>query len=144
MDAGSMDRLFDRLGDLVRSFLGTSSAARPSRDPYQSLDPDEREAWEELDAYLRDEELSGRSRKPEWDARAAARQHLRTDYANLEVGFAAPFEEVQKAYRKLLVRYHPDRNASDPEKLRIATEITQRINASFQRIRDFEREQGGS
>jgi DnaJ-class molecular chaperone len=119
------------------------------------MDADEREAWEELEAYLRDDAPPPgdgsrgdrgweRGTKAETEAREAARQHLRTDYANLEVEFAAAFADVRKSYRKLLVKYHPDRNALDPEKFRIATEITKKINASFQRIREFEGQKGTS
>jgi DnaJ-domain-containing protein 1 len=62
---------------------------------------------------------------------------LKTDYANLGLPFGASHDKVRLAYKKLLMQYHPDRNADNPEKLRIATEITQKINISYQRIEKY-------
>lgn len=64
-------------------------------------------------------------------------EELRQDYTNLGVPFGAPMEKVKSAYKKLLMQYHPDKNADNPEKLRIATEITQKINISYQRIEKY-------
>jgi DnaJ-class molecular chaperone len=103
-------------------------------------DPVMQEAWEELDDYLKEGSQSQRHRQRpqgEW-ARESERETLRQDYANLEVSFGAPLPEVKKAYKRLLKFYHPDRNADDPGKLRMATEITQKLNGSFQKIKDFE------
>jgi DnaJ-domain-containing protein 1 len=133
-----MDRFFDRLSDLVRSIL-SDSGSRRSR-PFASgagtgADPEMQEAWEELDAYLKGEEAPHRARKEPSDP---AREPLREDYVNLEVPFAAPFPQVKASYRRLLATYHPDRNSGDPEKLRLATEITKKINVSYRRIEEFE------
>ena len=62
-------------------------------------------------------------------------EDLRQDYANLEVPFGADIDTVKKAYKNLIRRYHPDKNAGNPEKLKIATEITKKVNESFERIR---------
>jgi DnaJ-domain-containing protein 1 len=50
----------------------------------------------------------------------------------------APFAEVKTAYKKLLFKYHPDRNASSPEALKKATETSTRINTAFQIIEAYE------
>jgi len=50
----------------------------------------------------------------------------------------AAFAEVKTTYKKLLFKYHPDRNASSPEALKKATETSTRINAAFQIIEAFE------
>jgi len=150
-----MDRLFDRLGDLLRSLMGSDLSTRPAYDP---RDPDMRAALNELDAYLQ----SGRSTAAEGHGQrhpgephggephggqqqreqqqstarqAPPPQTLRQDYANLEVPFAAPLEQVQSSYRSLLRKYHPDRFVRDAEKQKLATEITKRLNESFQNIR---------
>lgn len=62
-------------------------------------------------------------------------ENLREDYANLEVSFGASFEQVKQSYKKMLRRYHPDRHSMDPEKLKLATEITMKINESYNRIK---------
>jgi DnaJ-domain-containing protein 1 len=127
-----MDRLFDRLGELLRGLAAgkTDRARVPAADPFL------REAEQELDEYLR----TGRSgtgaggRVP-----SSVPETLRRDFANLDLPPTARLEEVHRAHRRLLGKYHPDRYARDPEKQRLATQITQRLNASFRRIQDFVR-----
>jgi DnaJ-domain-containing protein 1 len=67
--------------------------------------------------------------------RPPADESLRQDYANLEVPFGADIETVKKSYKTLMMRYHPDKHAGNPEKQRVALEITKKINESFERIR---------
>lgn len=138
-----MDKFFDRLGDLLKSIL-QEDELRTSRSG-SSRDPDMQDAWEELEDYLRtgaDESTTGSGTgstgyRTSTGRRTGPPQELRKDYANLEVSFGADFEEVRKSYRRLLRAYHPDRHAGDPQKLRTATEITQRITQSFQRIKQY-------
>ncbi len=137
-----MDKFFDRLGDFVRSIISETGrrSARPSGSsgggsPGRAADPDMRDAWDELDAYLKGEE---RVRPEPAAPRDPAREALRQDYTNLEVPFGAPLEQVKKSYRRLLAVYHPDRNAANAEQLRLATEITKKINVSYRRIEEFE------
>jgi len=51
---------------------------------------------------------------------------------------------VKKSYKRLLRQYHPDKHAHDPEKLKTATEITQRINVAFARIETYENKRHGT
>lgn len=133
-----MDRLFDRLGELLRGL--PQEAPREARAPGPGADPFLREAEAELEEYLRTgrpkPERGGRGRGSSTTPRP---EFLRPDYANLDLDPGAPFEEVRRAHRRLLRRYHPDRYGRDPEKQALATQITQRLNASFRRIRDFAR-----
>lgn len=160
-----MDRFFDRLGELLRSLTGAEVPAGTGYDP---RDPDMRAALEELDAWLgsggekwrapgggsrgrqqqeprqsgqeqRDRQHEQRGRPQPPPGRSG---NLQRHYANLEVPFGAPLEQVQRSYRKLLSKYHPDRFGRDPEKLKLATEITQRLNESFQSIRRHHRDRG--
>jgi DnaJ-domain-containing protein 1 len=134
-----VNSLLDRFERLLHSFLSSDPTPAPEQDP------DFREAWRELDDYLQsgssprsrraDRRTDSRSNQ-QADPRAGADDRLRRDYANLEVPFGTQLAEVTRAYRKLLKRYHPDKFASDPEKQRLATEITQRINSSFQNIKE--------
>jgi DnaJ-domain-containing protein 1 len=134
-----MDGFLDRLADLLKSILGETPQAEERRDP-KFTDPDLSEAWEELDDYLkgsegrrsREERRGGGSRRP---SPGSLDEDLRQDYANLEVPFGADIEEVKRAYKSLIMRYHPDKHAGNPEKLKLATEITKKVNESFERIR---------
>jgi DnaJ like chaperone protein len=142
-----IDRLFDLLGELLRRLGGPRSraAARPAAD-----DPLLREAERELEEYLRTARTAGaKSGGPGPGRQGSGRadraregtrpvpEALRRDFANLGLGPSASLEEVRRAHRRLLARYHPDRFARDPEKQRLATRITQILNTSFRRIRDF-------
>ncbi len=139
-----MDQLFDRLTDLLRS-MGQSDAASPS----PGTDSDEAAAWEELDEYLRggasSQSRAGADRSSSGPRRGPSRSSgpsgpplsLKKDFANLELQFGATLEQARAAHRKLIRAYHPDRHASNPDKYRIANEITQRINYSYQRIKQF-------
>ena len=131
-----LDKFFDRLGDMMRTLVRQGSSTRSS--PYSDFDPDMREAWKELNDYLSDEGPGNDSSADRPSDELAARDHLREDYANLEVPFATSYDLVRRSYKKLMGTYHPDRNAGDPERLRVATEITKKINVSFHRIRAFE------
>lgn len=138
-----MDNFFDRLGDLLKSVINTPSE---SQGYGRTGDPDLDTAWEELDEYMR----TGEERPPKRPG--SHRKHrysggrryendptaeLRKDFARLELPFGAPLSEVKQSYKKMLVRYHPDRWSANPEKMAVATEITKKINESFRRINEY-------
>lgn len=145
-----MDGFIDRLADFLRDLLGNGgrpAGGRPSASPgYQ--DPDLRDAWEELDDYMRggtgertgpaerDGAGFGRGGRQQSQAeQPPPDESLRQDYANLEVPFGADIDTVRKSYKTLMMRFHPDKHAGDPEKQRLALEITKKVNQSFERIR---------
>jgi len=134
-----VDTFIDKLADLLRALLGDGESSSQRRSAGgaggSSDDPDLREAWDELDDYMKGgtggRASSRESRRPE----PQVDESLRPDYANLEVAFGADMETVRKSYRSLVLKYHPDKHAGDPEKHRVALEITKKINESFERIR---------
>jgi DnaJ-domain-containing protein 1 len=135
---GFIDRLADLLKTLFRDERSGGSA-RPAGSSRGTgfRDPDLQEAWQELDDFMR-----GGSRD---SAHGADRQSapspdpvdesLRQDYANLEVPFGSDIETVKRSYKKLMLKYHPDKHGADPRQQTIALEITKKINESFERIR---------
>ncbi|MBK8713629.1 MAG: J domain-containing protein [Deltaproteobacteria bacterium] len=52
-------------------------------------------------------------------------------YRTLELEPGADLKEVRRAYRRLMKQYHPDRFANDPEKLKVATEVTRKLNEAY-------------
>jgi DnaJ-domain-containing protein 1 len=155
--------LLDRIAALLRSLFADAGStfraadsqpgAEASRRTSRPIDPDLASAWEELDDYLgspRAKSDAGRSRGgsgagsrgPQSPPRPP--EALRGDYANLEVPFGADIETVRRSYKRLVLYYHPDRHAGNPEKLRVATEITKKLNQSFERIRAVQERTGGS
>jgi len=126
-------------------------------------DPDQAQAWEELNEFMdspgsagstatghgasaRDASSSrtGGSRFQDRNRNSGRAgksgripESLRKDFANLEVPFGAGVEQARAAHRRLIRAYHPDRHATNPDKYRIANQITQRVNYSYQRIKQF-------
>lgn len=126
--------IFDRLGNLIRTILdddGTGNGASA-----RFADPDEHAAWQELEEYMRS---GSNDAPPSFDApgRTGMPASLRKDFRNLEVAVGAPLPEVRTAYKRLMAAFHPDRHSADPDKLRTATEVTKKLNQSFQRIRTY-------
>lgn len=56
-------------------------------------------------------------------------------YAALEVSAGAPWEDIEKAYRKQARKYHPDRYQSEKER-ETATRVMAIINASYGFLKD--------
>jgi DnaJ-domain-containing protein 1 len=140
-----MPDIFDRFGSFLKSIFSEGESEANSDRPY--ADDDMQSAWDELEDYLNEGKGESKSRPKHGEKSRtappprpdASRERLRGDYANLKVRFGAPLEEVKTAYKKLLRQYHPDKHASDPQKFKLATEITSKINQSFQRIAEFEK-----
>ena len=145
-----MQGFIDRLAGLLRSLFADGGASPESRAPGTGTgaggttyrDPDLQDAWEELDQYMatgsndaartRAGTRAGRQSPP---PRRPADESLRPDYANLEVPFGSDIETVRTSYKSLMLKYHPDKHAGDPDRQKIALEITKKINESFERIR---------
>jgi len=55
-------------------------------------------------------------------------------YANLEVPYGSDFETIRQAWKRLVRKYHPDIHSEDPEKSRIANELTQGLNHAYEKL----------
>jgi len=131
--------VFENLGRTIRSMLDQDRS---------EWDPDMKDAWSEINSYLNEFGELGNDGSSESKSKNTSNeqqnhyrpshtnntQSLVKDYANLELAPGANADLVKKAYKTMLRIYHPDRHAGDPEKQRIATEITSRLNRSYQRI----------
>lgn len=58
-------------------------------------------------------------------------------YANLEIPVDSNREAVKSAWKRMLKKYHPDLHDADPEKRKVAGELTRRLTESY-RILDKE------
>ena len=137
-----MDSFIDRFAEFLRSLFsdepGTANRRAQGGQETRFRDPDVQSAWEELDEFMGGAKKETGSGPREKESRRPARpvdESLRADYANLEVPFGADMASVMKSYKSLILKYHPDKHAGDPEKQKIALDITKRINQSYERIR---------
>jgi len=163
-----VDQIFERLEKLVKAWVNSGVDSSPSygrsasRTSYGDADLDaamaelddfldtsktesekkeeqERKAREERDRRLRDEEARrGRGNSGAGSYDGGTRAVVEDAYRYLGVAPYVPFAEVKSAYKKLLFKYHPARNASSREELKKATETSTRINAAFQIIEAYE------
>jgi DnaJ-domain-containing protein 1 len=162
-----LERLVRAWTNLSGDGSASASSSGYGRSARGSGDPDLDAAMAELDDYLdtsktdterREAQEAAARVSAEASARAEAERRARSSgsaraggyydrgtsaviedaYRYLGLAPYAPFPEVKNAYRKLLLKYHPDRNSSTPEALKRATETSTRINAAYQIIETFE------
>ena len=132
--------IFDRLGNLIRTIIDDdpdeNGYGRSSGVGSTTRDPDMREAWEELENYMSEEEASTgrRSGADTNHRRFGIPDSLRKDFRNLEVPFGSPLTDVRSSYKRLMTAFHPDRHSADPDRFRTATEVTKKLNQSYERI----------
>lgn len=63
--------------------------------------------------------------------RSPQEQQVTQYYANLELSPGATLDQVRKAYRELMKRYHPDKHLGDPERHKAATELAQSLTRAY-------------
>lgn len=151
-----------RLFDLARSNITDFGAAFRKGDALEGLSEEERKSIDDEVAKETVGAKAGRGARrvrdaaeEAWErafeaaqARAEAgggaptrRHHSEADrlrwYRTLELQPGATLEEVRKSYRRLLKQYHPDRFNRDPEKHRVATEVTRNITEAYERITEL-------
>lgn len=108
--------LLSRLARLFRAKLYGSYSDRPASA--------EREFWQEAAA----EAQTAQANRPGYDP------VLARYYANLELPYGADLITVRQAWKNLLRKYHPDLHSHDPEKRRVATELTQGLNRAYEEL----------
>ena len=62
---------------------------------------------------------------------------MTTYYEILEISREAPLEEIRTAYRRLALKYHPDKNPGD----KVAEDRFKKISEAYQVLADVEKRQ---
>ncbi len=139
-----MDPIIERFNRLIKSMFVDMDDIDLGYDDFSgSSQNDYADAWEELNDFLSSPAGSTGTRTSAKYSTESFREPptpavLRPDYELLGIPFGADFTEAKKAYKRLIVRYHPDKNSSSAETLTMATEKTKSLNISFQRIKAWE------
>jgi DnaJ-domain-containing protein 1 len=136
--------IFDRLGDVLKSYLNGEDARIFGGGTGRTGDADYDAAMDELDEMLGKEkhnDASGASSSSGASStssgassRRAMPQEVAAAFAELGLAPSATFDECKAAYKKLLKIHHPDRHAGHAGNLKKATEKTSRLNAAFDKI----------
>ncbi len=138
--------LTKRLWNVARANLSDFASALRS-DPLDELTEEERRA---LDEELKQTvgARAGRRARQAYESvndrvnqtrpgGPSPEEQRRRWYKTLELEPGASFEEVRKAYRKLLRKYHPDRFAQNPEKYKAATEVTRNVTEAYDGLSQY-------
>ena len=57
-------------------------------------------------------------------------------YANLEIPYDSDVKTARRAWKKMLKRYHPDIHHRDPEKRRVANELSAELTNAYRTIEE--------
>ena len=61
-------------------------------------------------------------------------QRLAGYYANLEIPYGSDLATARAAWKRLMKKYHPDLHGQDPERRRLANQITAELIRAYQGI----------
>jgi len=129
-----MSSIFERLMLLFRSEF---QFHRPTE---HSMSQEEWEAFRELEEELKRAKQNKNS-QAYTDHDGPTQQQLKPEviraYEYLKIPVGSPWSVVQKAYKILIVKNHPDRFANDPQRYKKATEKTQEINQAYQKLKQY-------
>lgn len=116
------------MGDLRNRSYGTSAK------PLSKLSDAELE-----DEVMRRRRERARKRGGKLDRQEVSPQQKQEEqwYANLELEPGASLDEVKRAYRELMRRYHPDKHLGDPDRHKAATELAQSLTEAHRALLDL-------
>ncbi|MBI4872363.1 MAG: J domain-containing protein [Candidatus Riflebacteria bacterium] len=120
----------------MESKLRPSAQGDPFDDGAATMDAEE---WYQAaraklarDAQQRDRDWQ-RSRPPHGSP-AALPAELARAYANLDCPVGSDLKTVRAAWKRLMMKYHPDRFPNDAEKRKSAERLTALLNESYQKL----------
>ncbi len=129
-----LDAAYDELNDFLNKDL--SDSERRARDEgRRSQAAHDARASSSSSRASSSGSYSGSSNSAQ--SRPGHPQGLINDYRvfNLPVGSKLP--EIRAVYKKILMEFHPDRHAGNPEMLKKATEYSSKVNAAYQRLEHY-------
>ncbi|MCK5674628.1 MAG: hypothetical protein KAH95_14705, partial [Spirochaetales bacterium] len=129
-----MDPIIERFNRLIKSmFVDTDDINFAYDDFSETRDSDYTDAWDELNDFLSDTgsvNKNGTNSTNKKSSIPKTPEVLRQDYMNMGVPFGSGFNITKNEYKKLIIKYHPDKNSSNTESIKEATEKTKKLNVS--------------
>ena len=127
--------ILKRLGEATRDGLSELKQRMPGRTNKPLSELTDAELEEEL-LRRRRARAQRTGQKPERGREAdnPRLKQISQYYANLELQPGASLEDVKRAYRELMKKFHPDRHSGDPERHKAATELAQSLTAAYKAL----------
>jgi DnaJ-domain-containing protein 1 len=57
-------------------------------------------------------------------------------YANLEVPQGSDLDTVRRAWKRMMKRYHPDLHSGDPERVKLANELSAKLTEAYRALEE--------
>ncbi|MEN7551054.1 DnaJ domain-containing protein [Rapidithrix thailandica] len=121
---------FGRIKDFFKEKEVDELEAELKREYEQKFNTESSESYSGSDNQYQN---SSRSHSEYGDTQHSnATQNKETEYYRaLELPQGASFDEIKKAYRKMMKMYHPDLYHNEPEKFETAQQITLKVNEAY-------------
>lgn len=137
-----MDNLFDRFGSVLKDYIDDTELQKQNRahktkpaDGKPKTEQNKKQSKEKV----QQQQQQRRSRQS-FEQHTAVPAYLFEDFKRLGLNAASgenSLENCKKAYKKLLHKYHPDKNALKIQSQYTASEMTKALNTSFKRIEQW-------
>jgi hypothetical protein len=130
-----LDAAMSELDDFLDKDRSKARAATEARERAWEAD---RRAREEKERQAREWAQSRERPKSAEPSRPAGPPAVVLEaYRTMGLPMGTPLPEVKASYKKLLFKYHPDRNSGTPADQKRATEISAKINSAYQVIESW-------
>jgi curved DNA-binding protein CbpA len=127
-----LDAAYDELNDFLNKDLSDSD--RRERDDSRRSQAEAQRARE----YAAKNAQSGSSHSyGQTRPSNGPSQGLVNDYRVFDLPVGTKLPQVKTVYKKILMEFHPDRHAGNPEMLKKSTEYSSKVNAAYQRIEHY-------
>ena len=137
-----MDNLFDRFGSVLKDYIDDTELQKQNRahktKPAGGKAETEQNKKQSKEK-VQQQQQQRRSRQS-FEQHTAVPAYLFEDFKRLGLNAASgenSLENCKKAYKKLLHKYHPDKNALKIQSQYTASEMTKALNTSFKRIEQW-------